>query len=121
MSYQIGELAVTQSFTGISDTISDGVTTSGNCGLIEYSLQSNDTRIGTPYIRIIDLAVSKGVYIYTELEEYIGNYTITMNFWLQEYPEKTGSMTFNVELKQLEEPGQVSFAPILLNDISEAT
>lgn len=121
MVYQIGELAITQSFTGISDTISDGVTTSGNCGVIEYSLQSNDTSVGTPYIRIIDLAVSKGIYIYTELEEYIGNFTITMNFWLQEYPEKYDSLTFQVELKELDEPSQVSFAPILLTDVSEAT
>jgi hypothetical protein len=50
IEYIVGEATATHSFTGVSDTITNGITTSGNCGGFTYTLASNDTQIGTPYI-----------------------------------------------------------------------
>ena len=70
---------------------------------------------------MIDLANAKGLRIYTDFLEYIGNYTITVTATMERYPEK--SVSFEVPIF-LEEPNAnvptaVTFAPILETDVGE--
>ena len=78
MVYEVTNKAETQSFVAVTDTITNAIQTSGNCGNILYTLRNNETDIGTPFIEVIDLQSTKGLRVYTDFEEYIGNYTITV-------------------------------------------
>ena len=78
MVYEVTNKAETQSFVAVSDTITNTIETSGNCGNILYTLRNNVTDVGTPFIEVIDLQSTKGLRVYTDFEEYIGNYTITV-------------------------------------------
>jgi len=80
--YKIGDPTATHKFEGVSDTISNAITTSGNCGDFVYTLTSNDTQVGTPYIQVVSLLNAKGIQIYTENEDYVGNYTLTMAVYM---------------------------------------
>ena len=86
IDYNIGDATATHKFTSISDTISNAATTGGNCGTFVYSLVSNDTAVGTPFVQVIDLLNAKGLQVYTESEKYAGNYTISMNVYMKEQP-----------------------------------
>jgi hypothetical protein len=50
MYYEVEATAETQSFEYVTDTISNAITTGGNCGDILYTLKNNETDIGTPFI-----------------------------------------------------------------------
>ena len=50
MEYKITNKAETQSFIAITDSITNAIETSGNCGEILYTLRNNETDIGTPFI-----------------------------------------------------------------------
>lgn len=121
MSYEIGATANTQSFTPVTDTITNAITTSGSCGNIVYTLKNNDTAVGTGFIYTTDLLNAKGLRIYTEDEGNIGNYTITITATMENYPEKTTQFTVDVLIKEplADLPARVSYAPVLDTDLSE--
>lgn len=118
--YTVSDPTKTLAFEGVSDTVTNNITTGGNCGNYVYSLASNDTTVGTPYISVVSLLNSKGIQIYTENTDYIGNYTITMTATMQDYPEKTATFTFDVQVKDavVVLPQSVAFPPILTTDVS---
>lgn len=120
MDYQIGNIAETQDFTPVTDTISNAVTTSGNCGNIVYTLKNNVTEVGTPFIYIVDLLNAKGLRIYTEDDAMIGNYTITITATMENYPEKTTSFEVPIFIEEplANLPTSVSYAPVLDTDVS---
>ena len=122
MEYFIGENKVTQSFTGVSDTVSNNITTSGNCGNMVYTLKNNETRVGTPFIEVVDLLNAKGLAMYTEDEDNIGDYTITVTVRMDTYPQLTTSFDIQVRVAAVVEelPASVSFPPLLNTDVSEA-
>ena len=120
MEYTVGETTVTQSFTGVSDTVSNNITTSGNCGNMVYTLANNDTRVGTSFIEVVDLLNAKGLAIYSEDEDNIGNYTITVTARMDTYPQLTVSFDLLVIIAAVQEdlPASVSFPPFLNTDVS---
>ena len=120
MEYTVGETTVTQSFTGVSDTVSNNITTSGNCGNMVYTLANNDTRVGTGFIEVVDLLNAKGLAIYSEDEDNIGNYTITVTVRMDTYPQLTASFDLLVIIAAVQEdlPASVSFPPFLNTDVS---
>ena len=122
MNYEVTATAETQSFTPVTDTISDAITTSGNCGSIIYTLQSNDTSIGTGFMDVIDLNNAKGLRIYTEDDANIGNYTVTVTATMERYPTKTISFEVPIYIEEplANLPTTVTYAPILETDISES-
>ena len=119
--YTVKDPTKTLAFEGVSDTVTNNATTtSGNCGNYIYSLASNDTTIGTPYISVVSLLNSKGIQLYTENTDYIGNFTITMTASMADYPAKTSKFTFDVQIKDAVKvlPKSVTFPPILKTDVS---
>lgn len=100
MEYQVGSISETQSFTPVTDTVSNAITTSGNCGEIIYTLKNNATEVGTPFIYVVDLLNAKGLRIYTEDDDMIGNYTITVTATLENYPSKTVSFAVPVQIQE---------------------
>lgn len=121
MEYEIGESPVTQSFIGVTDTISDAVTTGGNCGNIAYTLTSNDTAVGTTFVFVTDLLNAKGLRLYTENEDNVGNFTVTIKATMESYPEFNTEFSLHIELKLAGESLSelILFPPILDTDVSE--
>jgi len=86
MYYEIAGTQTTQSFTAVTDTVTNGVTTGGSCGEIVYTLATNDTAIGVGMLEFSELLNARGLSVYTEDEEYIGYYTIFVIATLSSYP-----------------------------------
>lgn len=82
----------------MSDTVTDAITTSGDCGNILYTLKSNDTSAGTGFLKITTLLNSKGIRIYTEDDGKIGEFIITITATMEKYPEKTISFEMPIEI-----------------------
>ena len=119
ISYAINDTAVTKSFVAVSDTVTNAITTGGSCGKFVYTLTNNDTRVGTPFLEVVDLLNAKGIRIYTENSQYVGNFTVTLTVRMEEYPTKTAQFDFNLTITKPKAavPVAVSFAPQLRNDI----
>lgn len=120
IEYNIGDSTLTQKFIGVSDTVTNAAAT-GDCGAFVYTLLSNDTQVGTPYIAVKDLLNGKGLQVYTESADNAGDFTITMSVYMKDNPTLIVTFTFDIKLKLATEaaPTAVSFAPILLTDVSE--
>ena len=85
IEYNIGDATAVHTFTGVSDTVSNNSTnTATTCGGFVYTLVSNDTAVGTQFIKVVDLLNAKGLQIYTESETIAGNYTLTLTAALKE-------------------------------------
>ena len=121
-SYELGAKALYKSFDAVTDTVSNGITTSGNCGNIVYTLFNSDAVIGTSFLEVSDLLNSKAIKIYSENEENVGTFTIAVVVTMENYPEKTESFTFELEILEpvVIEAAIVSFAPVLITDVSES-
>lgn len=92
-SYTLEGITLTQSFTGFTDTISNSITTSGNCGNIVYVFTNDiDATVGTGFLKVVDLLEDKGLRTYAEDEDTVGEWTITMRVYLEDYPAKTGEV-----------------------------
>lgn len=89
MEYELTSSALTQSFTAVTDTVTNGITTSGSCGTIAYTLATNDTLVGTGMLTVVDLLNLKGIQVEASDEKYLGNYTITVTATMESYPTKT--------------------------------
>lgn len=63
ITYELGTKALYKSFDAVTDTVTNGITTSGNCGNIVYTLFSSDTAIGTSFLEVTDLLNSKAIKI----------------------------------------------------------
>lgn len=106
----------------MSDTVSNTITSgTGDCGNFIYTLvNSDDSTVGTPFIQVVDVLNSKALRVYTENADYAGEYTITMNVYLEDTPTLTTTFTFKVTLKAAADstPETVSFPPFLSTDVS---
>lgn len=93
IEYVLEGITKTQAFTGFTDTVSNTITTSGNCGNLIYTFVNEvDLAVGTGFLEVTDLLTSKGLRIYAEDEDTLGEWLITMNVYLEEYPSKKGSV-----------------------------
>jgi len=123
MTYFIGEPTKTINFDGVTDNVTDAITTSGSCGDYIYTLSNEEASVGTGFITVTNLYnTTMGLQVLTETETLIGTYNMTLSVYMKDYPEKKASFDFNLtmELKEDDTPAAVSFVPILTTFIGEA-
>lgn len=121
MEYTLEELTKTQKIYAVTDTISNSVTTSGDCGNFIYTFANTEASVGTGFIKLVDLLEGeKGLRVYAEDEDLLGIWEITMNVYMEEYSSKTGSLTFNITILTPEEAvsADIYYPPVLDTDVS---
>ena len=117
MEYAVGETQIVQPFTAVTDTITAGITTGGNCGNIIYTLTNLEGSVGTEFVEVVDLVNDKGIKVFIEDEEFIGYWNITMKVRMEDY-NREGYYEFAINITAADAliPEAVSFPPILRND-----
>ena len=124
MTYLLEEVRLIQEVTPVSDTVTNGIKTTGTCGNMIYTFASNNTDVGIGMLEMIDLknGAYKGVKVYTENVDNISefNYTITVTVRMENYPEKKATFSFMLEILAPKDviPASVYFKPFLENDVS---
>lgn len=94
IEYELNSAAMLINIGKITDTTSNAVTTSGNCGDLIYDYSIDDVSAGLRMFSLIDLLDAKGIRIFSEDESHIGNHTITFTVKLEQYTGKTNTTTF---------------------------
>lgn len=88
IEYIVGESQIVSSFTAVTDTVSNAITTSGNCGNFVYTLSNEDGPEQIGFVEVVDLYNAKGIKVITENEDYIGLWNITVTVTMEDYPQK---------------------------------